>query len=84
MASDYKVNCFILGDRDRSISSIEIAPTETVTSLMYLVKETKKHAFDGVDVDDLDLFKAPVSDLMGTIGWWRPDTLEGLLVYRSA
>jgi hypothetical protein len=84
MASNYTVNCFILGSVDGAMFSIDIAPTETVASLRYLMKEKKKLAFDGVEDDDIQLFKAPVNDLMGTVGCWRSDTLEGFLVCRSA
>jgi hypothetical protein len=68
MASNYKVNCFILGNEE--VFSIEIAATETIASLKYLIKEAMKHAFEGGDTHLLKLFMAPVSDLMGTIGGW--------------
>jgi hypothetical protein len=56
------INCWVLGDDPKRVFSVEIAKTKTVDALKDAIKEKKKHTFDGIDADRLDLWK--VSNLI--------------------
>jgi len=51
------INCWVLGDDPKRVFSVEIAKTKTVDALKDAIKEKKKHTFDGIDADLLDLWK---------------------------
>src|SRR6266702_4571868 len=52
-----KLNCLILGDDPRRrIFPVKIEETESVGDLKDAIKEKKKHTFNNVDADTLDLW----------------------------
>jgi hypothetical protein len=53
----------VLGDSIDHIFPIRIVETETVGALKVAIKEQKKHTFERVDADTLNLYKAPHNDL---------------------
>ncbi|KAG1738714.1 hypothetical protein EDB19DRAFT_2039530 [Suillus lakei] len=60
MESNLKINCFILGDDPDQIFRVKIAWTKAVYDLKKLIKE-KKHEFDGVDANTLQLWKVDIN-----------------------
>jgi hypothetical protein len=60
MSNILELNCWVLGDDPRRVFSVEIVISKTVSALKKLIKDEKKHTFDGIDADLLDLWK--VSD----------------------
>jgi hypothetical protein len=65
MESNFNLNCLVLGDDPSRIFTIKVASTENVSAFKDLIK---KHAFDGVDADRLDLWD--VSVLTPTLEYW--------------
>jgi hypothetical protein len=57
MSNILKLNCWVLGDDPCHIFSVEIAVSKTVSTLKKAIKDEKKHTFDGIDPDLLDLWK---------------------------
>jgi Crinkler effector protein N-terminal domain len=63
MSLTLELNCLVLGDDPSHIFPVKIASTESVGTLKQLIRE-KKHAFQHVDADTLELFRVsfPVDD----------------------
>jgi hypothetical protein len=51
------LNCWILGDNTRRAFSVKIAQSEIVDALKDVIKNKKKHTFDAIDANLLDLWK---------------------------
>ncbi|KAG2337141.1 hypothetical protein BDR05DRAFT_1048371 [Suillus weaverae] len=56
-----KLNCFVWGDDPRHVFEIKIAPTESVSALQKVIKDTKKLAFHDVDADGLELRQVKIN-----------------------
>lgn len=57
MSDMLNLNCWLLGDDPQRVFPVEIAKTKTVGGLKKAIKDEKKHAFDGIDADLVDLWK---------------------------
>jgi hypothetical protein len=57
-------NCFVHGDDPRNVFPVKIASTESVGTLKDAIKDKKKHVFQHVDADALEIYKVafPVDD----------------------
>ena len=51
------LNCFVYGDDPSRIFPVKIASTESVGTLKEWVKDKKKHAFEHVDAEALNVWK---------------------------
>jgi Crinkler effector protein N-terminal domain len=58
------LNCLVVEDDISAarVFPVKIARSETVGGLKDAIKDKKKHAFDGVDADRLDLWKVSIPD----------------------
>jgi hypothetical protein len=57
MSDMLNINCWVLGDNPQRVFSLKIAKLEMVDALKKVIKNEKKHAFDGIDADLLNLWK---------------------------
>jgi hypothetical protein len=59
-----ELNCLVLGDDPSHIFAIDIDGAKKVSFLKEVIKDKKKHAFQHVDADTLEVFKVnlPVGD----------------------
>lgn len=59
MSDTLELNCWVLSDDDdpRRIFPVKIAKNETVGTLKKAIKAEKKHAFEHIDADSLDLWQ---------------------------
>ena len=56
----FQLNCIVLGDDHHRVFQVEISTTKTVAALKKAIKEEKKHAFQHVDADILNLWKISI------------------------
>jgi hypothetical protein len=54
-----RLNCLVLGESISHAFPIKIVEAETVGALKVAIKEQKKHKFEHVDADALNLWKVP-------------------------
>jgi hypothetical protein len=76
MSLTLELNCLVLGDDPSHVFPVKIASTESVGTLKEAIKDKKKHAFQHVDADTLDIFRVsfPVDDnLDATLNRFRPE-----------
>jgi hypothetical protein len=69
------LNCLILGDEPSHVFLVKIASTESVGTLKELIKDKKKHVFEHIVADALNIFRVsfPVDDdLDATLKRFRP------------
>jgi hypothetical protein len=64
MATDFLLNCFVLGDKEDNVFTVEIAKNKNVGILKKLIKEEKAHLLGHVDASDLELWEVsfPIDD----------------------
>jgi len=55
--TDFLLNCFVLGDNENNVFSVEIAKNKNVSILKDEIKKKKVHLLDHVDASDLELWK---------------------------
>jgi hypothetical protein len=62
--TDFLLNCFVLGDDESKVFTVEVSKDKNVSILKKLIKEEKAHLLSNVDASDLDLWKVclPVDD----------------------
>jgi hypothetical protein len=60
MANMITPQCWIQGNHPDHIFPVKIDQTETVGSLKEAIKDKKRHAFQNVDTDKLDLWKVSI------------------------
>ena len=69
------LNCWILGEDPGQGFCVRIASSKTVALLRNAIKEENPHTFDGIDANELRLWK--VSDIRFLIPNTVSDTLQG-------
>jgi hypothetical protein len=64
MATDFLLNCFVLGDKEDNVFTVKIPKTDNVSILKDLIKEKKAHLLGHVDASDLELWEVsfPIDD----------------------
>jgi hypothetical protein len=64
MATDFLLNCFVLGDKEDNVFTVKIPKTDNVSILKKSIKEEKAHRLGHVDASDLELWKVsfPIDD----------------------
>ena len=64
MATDFLLNCFVLGDKKDNEFTVKIPRTDNVSILKDLIKEKKTHLLNHVDASDLELWEVsfPIDD----------------------
>jgi hypothetical protein len=64
MSLTLELNCLVLGDGPSHIFGVEIKDNKKVSDLKEFIKDKKKHAFQHVDADALEVYKVsfPVDD----------------------
>jgi hypothetical protein len=64
MSLTLELNCLVLGDGPSHIFGVEIKDNKKVSDLKKSIKEEKKHAFQHVDADALEVYQVsfPVDD----------------------
>ena len=55
--TDFLLNCFVLGDNENNVFSVEIAKNKNVSILKDEIKKKKVHLLNHVDASDLELWK---------------------------
>ena len=60
MSTTINLNCWIYDEDPARIFPVEIAATKTVGALKKAIKHEKRHAFEHVDADTLDLWKVAI------------------------
>ncbi|SRR5258707_5813877 len=55
--TDFLLNCFVLGDDEDKVFTVEIAKDKNVGILKKFIKAENPHALNRVDAKDLDLWK---------------------------
>ena len=62
--TDFLLNCFVLGDDEDKVFTVEIARDKNVSILKDEIKKKNPHTLDKVDAKDLDLWKVclPIDD----------------------
>jgi hypothetical protein len=71
-----ELDCLVLGDDPHHIFAIDIDGSKKVSALREFIKDKKKHAFQHVDADALDVFQTnlPVDDDLGVeLKRFRPE-----------
>jgi hypothetical protein len=63
------LNCWVIGESENNIFTVEIELSRTVGVLKDLIKEKKRHAFDSIAADQLNLFQieVPADDFNKTL-----------------
>jgi hypothetical protein len=61
---DFLLNCFVLGDDEDKVFTVEIFKDKNVSILKDEIKKKKAHLLSDVDASDLDLWKVcrPIDD----------------------
>jgi hypothetical protein len=75
MSHILELNALVFGDNQSQVFPVKIAATESVGTLKEAIKE-KKHAFEHVDADTLNIFKVSFpedDDLDATLKRFRPE-----------
>jgi hypothetical protein len=64
MATDFLLNCFVLGDKENNVFTVKVPKTDNVSILKKLIKEEKAHRLCHVDASDLELWEVsfPIDD----------------------
>ena len=64
MATDFLINCFVLGDKEDNVFTVKIPKTDNVSILKGEIKKEKSHLLSHTDASDLDLWKVcrPIDD----------------------
>jgi hypothetical protein len=64
MATDFLLNCFVLGDKKDNVFTVKIPKTDNVSILKKFIKEEKVHRLGHVDASDLEIWKVsfPIDD----------------------
>ena len=71
-----ELNILVLGDDHRHVFPVKIASTESVGTLKKAIKDEKKHSFEHVDADSLDIFKVSIpvdDDIDSTLKRFQPE-----------
>jgi len=71
-----ELNALVFGDGRSHVFPVKVAATESVGALKKAIKEEKKHAFEHIDADALNIFQVsfPVDDdLDATLKRFRPE-----------
>ena len=55
MSNILKLNCWVLGDDPHHIFPVKVASSKMVIYLKKAIKDEKKHVFNDLDADSLDL-----------------------------
>jgi hypothetical protein len=61
MATDFLLNCFVLGDKKNQMFTVKIPKTDNVSILKKLIKEEKAPHLNHVAASDLELWKVSFS-----------------------
>ena len=70
------INCLVFGDGSSHLFTIEIEDTKNVSALKKAIKDEKKHSFEHVDADSLDIFKVSIpmdDDIDSTLKRFQPE-----------
>ena len=64
MATDFLLNCFVLGDKEDNVFTVKIPKTDNVGILKKMIKEENAPHLDHVAAKDLELWKVsfPIDD----------------------
>ena len=64
MATDFLLNCFVLGDKEDNVFTVKIPKTDNVGILKDEIKIKKAHLLGHVDASDLELWEVsfPIDD----------------------
>jgi hypothetical protein len=76
MSLTLELNCLVLGDDPSHVFTIEIVDSKNVSALKKAIKDEKKHAFQHVDADTLNIFRVSFpedDDLDATLKSFRPE-----------
>jgi len=64
MATDFLLNCFVLGDKEDNVFTVKIPKTDNVGILKDEIKKKKAHLLNHIDASDLELWEVsfPIDD----------------------
>jgi hypothetical protein len=64
MATDFLLNCFVLGDKEDNVFTVKIPKNDNVSILKKMIKEDKAPHLNHVAASDLELWKVsfPIDD----------------------
>jgi len=64
MATDFLLNCFVLGDKEDNVFTVKIPKTDNVSILKDEIKKKKAHHLCHADASDLELWNVsfPIDD----------------------
>ena len=71
-----ELNILVLGDNHSHVFPVKIAATESVGTLKDAIKDKKKHMFEHVDADSLDIFMVSLpmdDDIDTTLKHFQPE-----------
>ena len=60
MATPFKLNCWVLGEDSTRVFTVKIDRDENVWGLKVAIKENKKHAFDKIPANRLDVWNVSI------------------------
>jgi len=76
MSLTLELNALVLGDDPSHVFTVEIEGTKNVSALKDAIKDKKKHAFEHVDADALNIFRVSfpaIDDPDATLKRFRPE-----------